>query len=395
MRTPPDNLYLHADGDSFFVACEVSVHRELRGKPIIVGGDRGIAVAMSAEAKQLGVTRGMPVFKIKKLFPEVIILSHHFDLYRDIQNRMHQILSSYFTEIEEYSIDECFALVQHHEIRFFGTAQKLMSELKKEVEAKLGVTYSLGLARTKALAKQASKLEKPNGLVLLLSPEDELRALRSTPITDIWGIGRRTVPRLQKLGLKTALDFVNYSKARISRDFSRPVSVLQRELAGEQILEVESNIDPRDQRSIQSTSTFHPASVDPKVIWREIAENAEHACENARELRLVSNKISFFVKTSEFKYYFDEIKLGQYTADPGMILNNIESRFPRILPKRQRIRSTGVILHNLVREENVPLDLFGKQEEGLRNTAIEEAADKIRRKYGGDAIKRAASLRKK
>ena len=393
MPNQSKNLYLHADGDSFFVACELSVHPELKGKPVIVGADRGIAVAMSMEAKKLGVTRGMPVFQIKKLYPQVVILSHHFDLYEDIAKRLHQILSSYFTDIEVYSIDECFALVQPSEVKYFGGAEKLMSELKNEIEQTLGVTYSLGLARTKALSKLASKLEKPNGLVMLLSQDAENRALKATSIDDIWGIGRKTVPLLRKLGLETAYDFVNLPKNKL-KDFSAPVAVLQKELAGEQILNVENNVDPRDQKSIQSTATFRPPSTDMKIIWREIAENAEEACKNARELHLVCNKISFFVKTSEFKYFFDEVKMEEYTSDPGVILNAIESKVLKLLPKRQRIRSTGVILHNLIREEETPLDLFGKQEKVLKNLVIEETADKIRKKFGKDVIKRLSSLRK-
>jgi nucleotidyltransferase/DNA polymerase involved in DNA repair len=393
MNSQSKNLYLHADGDAFFVACELSVHPEYKGKPVIVGADRGIAVAMSPEAKKLGVTRGMPVFKIKKFYPEVIILPHHFDLYRDISQRMQQILSSYFTDIEEYSIDECFALAQPSEIKYFGGEQKLLAELKNEIEKTLGVTYSLGLARTKALSKLASKLEKPGGLVRLLTKEDEARALKATSIDDIWGIGRKTVPLLKKFGLNTAYDFVNLPESKL-KNFSAPVLVLQKELKGEQILEVENNIDPRDQKSIQSTATFRPASTDPKIIWREISENTEEACKNARELHLVSNKVSFFVKTSEFKYFVDEVKLEEYTSDPGIILNAIEEKFLKVLPKRQRIRSTGVILHNLVREEDTPQDLFGKQSKVLKKQAIEETADKIRKKYGKDIIKRLSSMKK-
>lgn len=395
MKNKSENIYLHADGDSFFVACELSVHPELKGKPVIVGGDRGIAVAMSPEAKKLGVTRGMPVFRIKKLYKEVIILDHHFDLYRDIAERMHQIMSSYFTTVEEYSIDECFALVEPSEIKYYGGEKKLMTELKNELEKTLGVTYSLGLARTKALSKLASKLEKPGGLVILLTKEDEVKALKSTTIDDIWGIGRRTIPRLARWGLRTAFDFVNFPDEKIEKLFSSPLLILKKELAGENIMEVEGNADPRAQKSIQSTATFHPASTSAKIIWKEIAENAEHASENAREIHLVSNKVSFFVKTSEFKYYLEEIKLPIFTADPGVILNAIEPKFLKLLPKGRRIRSTGVILHNLVREENAPRDLFGKQEKELKSLAIEEAADKIRKKYGTNAIKRAASLRKK
>ena len=350
---------------------------------------------MSSEAKALGVTRGMPIFQIKKLFPQVVILSHHFDLYHDIQRRMHEILLKYFCTIEEYSIDECFALVEPSEVKYFGGEKKLLTALKKEIEETLHVTYSIGLAKTKALAKQASKLEKPNGLVMLLSKEDEVKALKATLIDNIWGIGRKTVPDLRRLGIKNAYDFVNYPEKEIEKKFSKPLLVLQKELGGEPILEVESNINPRDQKSIQSTSTFHPASTDPKIIWREISENAEHACRNVRKIKLVSNKVSFFVKTSEFKYYIDEVKLTEYTADPGVILDALEPKFLKLLRAKKRIRSTGVILHNLIREEEVPLDLFGRQKKKLSNLVVEEAADKIRKKYGEDIIKRASSLRKR
>ncbi len=400
------DLFLHIDGDAFFVACELTRRPELRGQPVVVGADRGIAVAMSTEAKAIGVTRGMPVFRIKKLFPKVVILPHHFDLYTDIAERLHQILESYFQTIEVYSIDECFALVEPSEVKYFGPPApdaggraggeiKLLTELKREIEQTLGVSYSIGLARTKALAKLASKLEKPGGLVMLLSRESEVRALKRTPIDDIWGIGRQTVPRLRQLKMQTAYDFVNYSDTYIKKNFSEPVMNLKKELSGEQIFAVEGDTDPRDQKSIQSTSTFRPASTDPKIIWQEISKNAERACENARELKLASNKVSFFVKTSAFKYHVGEIKLPLYTADPGVVLNAIESKLLKLLPKRERIRSTGVVLHNLIRAEQVPLDLFGKQDKALQNLAIEEVADKIRKKYGDDAIKRAASLKRK
>ncbi len=395
MEKETKNLVLHADGDSFFVACELTLRPELQGKPVIVGEDRGIAVAMSKEAKKLGVTRGMPIFKIKKLYPEVVILPHHFDLYHEISSKMQQILLSYCQIVEVYSIDECFALVEPAEIKYFGNEKKFLTELKNEIEKTLKVTYSFGLARTKALAKQASKLEKPNGVVLLLSKDDEIEALKKTSIDDIWGIGKQTIPRLKNKKIKTAYDFINFSEVELEKYFSASLVDLQKELKGEYIFKVTDQADPRDQKSIQATSTFRPASTDSKIIWREISENAERACTNARELKLVTNKISFFIKTSDFKYYFEEIKIPLYTRDPGVILNALELKFPKILKVGKKIRSTGVILHNLFREENTPRDLFEEQIKVLENGKIEEVADKIRAKYGRGMIKRAASLKRK
>lgn len=389
----PETYFLHADGDSFFVACELSTRPDLRGKPVVVGEDRGIAVAMSPEAKKLGVTRGMPVFQIRKFFPQVILLNHHFDLYRQISNAMHTILLSHLETVEEYSIDECFAVVKHSDIRFAGSEQHLIASIQKEIYTTLGVTYSFGLARTKALAKTASKLRKPNGLVCLLTEADERAALEATPIDDVWGIGRRTIPRLRLLGMKTALDFVRYPSDHITKHFSEPLFVLQRELSGQAIHQVHDDADPRDQKSIQSTGTFRPSSADPKIIWAEIAENAESACAHARALRLLSNSVSFFVKTKEFRYRFADAKMPLYTADPGAILNAIEPLLSHVLVQGELIRSTGVILHNLRREEDAPRDLFEHQNKAIARLAVEEAADRMRAKFGRSAIMRVASLK--
>ena len=388
-----ESYFLHADGDSFFVACELSRQPEYRGLPVVVGGDRGIAVAMSTEAKKLGVTRGMPCFKIRRQFPQVIILPHHFDLYRQISNAVYDILISYLDEVEVYSIDECFAIVKISDIRYFGGELSLLNAIKNEIQSKLGVTYSFGLARTKALAKTASKLQKPNGTVVLLTEQDEHEALKKTSIDDIWGIGRRTFPRLKTMGMRTAYDFILYSEDKIAKFFSEPLVVLQKELSGIPIHTVHSDTDPRDQKSVQSTATFRPPSSDAVVVWTEISENAENACARARDLCLVSNAVSFFVKTTEFYHRFGDAKLDVYTADPGLVLNALESLLKKVLVRGEKIRSTGVILHNLRREEDVPRDLFGRQDRATDGLIVEKTADKIREKFGSSALMRATSLK--
>ena len=395
MSDTSNTYFLHADGDSFFVACELVARPDLKGKPVIVGEDRGIAVAMSSEAKKLGVTRGMPVFQIKKQFPSVVILPHHFDLYREISEEMYQILLSHVEEVERYSIDECFAIVKSADIAFAGGERELLVTIKKEIETKLGVTYSFGLGRTKTLAKTASKLEKPNGVTALLTKEDEERALRKTHIEDVWGIGRRTVPRLLERGLKTAYDFIQFSEKEIEHFFSEPLVVLQKELRGESVLSVVLNSDPRDQKTLQSTASFKPFTNDSKIIWAELADNAEEACARARELDVLSNHVSFFIKTVDFVSYGATVKLSEYTADPGVVLNAIEKEFNKNFRKKERIRSTGITLLNLVRVEEVPRDLFGKQNHSIGKLALERAADKMREKYGHGIIRRASALKSK
>lgn len=383
---------LHADGDSFFVACELTTRPDLRGKPVVVGGDSGIAAAMSYEAKKLGVTRAMPIFQVRKFFPQVVVLDHHFDLYREISNKVHVIVSSYLDSVERYSIDECFAVVKHSDLVYFGGAEKLVRDIKDEIERTVGVTYSFGLARTKALAKVASKLQKPNGLVTLLDEAAEIAALKASAIDDIWGIGRKTIPRLQNRGLKNAYDFTQLDQAELVRFFSEPLIHLQQELRGISVMHVVDHSDPRDQKSLQSTSTFRPASTDPKIIWSEMAENVEQACARARRLKLLTKHISFFVKSSDFQYRVGSVTLSLYTADPGVILNALEKAVHGVLVDGERIRTTGVTLEALRREEDVPRDLFGAQEEIDQRLEVEAIGDAIRAKFGNAALRRAASL---
>jgi DNA polymerase-4/DNA polymerase V len=393
MKTSPHNLFLHADGDSFFVACEVAKEPQYKGKPVVVGGDRGVAVAMSAEAKKLGVTRGMPVFQIKRDFPTVIVLPHNFDLYNHISRQVYEILCSYLSLVEIYSIDECFALVKPSDVVFAGSPEKLLTEIKHEIQETCGVTYSFGLARTKALAKTASKLNKPNGLVMLLDSEDEKRALCNTAIEDVWGIGRKTTPRLTRLGIKTAYDFVSYERAHIEKSFSHPLIELQRELSGESLYALHDHTDPRDQKSLQSTATFKPSSCDPRIIMAELSGNIERACERARGLHLMTKNISFFVKNTDFAYRFADVHLPLYTSNPSIILDAIEPILATVLKRGEKIRSTGVTLRDLRRAENVPRDLFGTQEASEQKNIVDEVADKIREKFGHGALKRASSLK--
>ncbi len=393
MSNTSDNLFLHADGDSFFVSCEVSEHPEYKGMPVVVGEDRGIAVAMSYEAKKLGVTRGMPVFQIKKQFPKVVILSHHFELYNQISNEAYRIFSSFFRQVEIYSIDECFMVVTPADIKYAGDPEKLVSAIRDEINDTLGVTYSFGLGRTKVLAKTASKLDKPNGMVLLLNTVDEENALKKTKIDDVWGIGRQTVPRLHALGIQTAYDFVMYQDEKIQKNFSAPVYTLKQELAGTSILHIDSNPDPRDQKSIQSTATFKPASSDPKIVFAELSENIERACERARGLDLVTNSISFFIKNTDFVHHTGECHLLAYTNNPSEILNIIEPLLHTVLQKNEKIRSTGITLRNLVRREHIPRDLFGIADISETKNILEEVGDSIRKKFGHNSLKRASSLK--
>ena len=212
MAEPPLTLHafpraiLHIDGDAFFASCEQSRNPHLQGKPVIIGKERGIVASMSYEAKARGVTRGMRLFEVRRVCPDAAILPSDYETYSLLSVRLFAIVRRYTPDVEEYSIDECFADLAglHRPLRM--SYLKIAERIKKELDAELGFTFSVGLAPNKVVAKIASKWQKPSGLTAI--PGRELhRYLAKLPVQNVWGIGPNTTAFLQKHGIQTALEY--------------------------------------------------------------------------------------------------------------------------------------------------------------------------------------------
>lgn len=381
-----ETYILHLDGDSFFAQCEVAQFPHLRGKPVVVGQERGIAVAMSHEAKKVGVTRGMPIFKIKKFYPEVIILPSHFELYQKYCDKMAAAVRKYIDSVEVYSIDECFALIEGGS---WEEATELVKKIKVAVQAELGITFSFGLARTKVLAKVASRSQKPNGLTLL-SEKLEDKYLAETPIEKIWGIGYRTAPKLKARGITTALQFRDLPETFVKRTFAKPLEEIWYELSGLQIMAVGNSHE--DPKSLQATRTFTPATHERDLVFSELSKNIEIACIRMRRYELLTNYISFFLKTSEFKYRGLELKLPFYTNNPSDILDRVLPAFDYVFARGVRYRATGITLMGLRTKDKCQEDLFGLQKGIFEEGRVQESIDRMRAVYGTNAVFLASSL---
>jgi DNA polymerase-4 len=158
---------LHIDGDAFFASCEQSRAPELRGKPVVTGKERGIAASMSYEAKAKGVTRGMRLFEIKKLCPDAVILPSDYETYSLLSQRMFAIVRRYTPDVEEYSIDECFADLTGLRRPLRMSYEDMAHQIKNDLDAELGFTFSVGLGPNKVIAKIGSKWQKPSGLTVI------------------------------------------------------------------------------------------------------------------------------------------------------------------------------------------------------------------------------------
>jgi DNA polymerase-4/DNA polymerase V len=375
---------LHIDGDCFFASCEVAKNPSLRGKPVVTGAERGIASSMTYEAKKMGVTRGMKLYEIRKICPGVIILPSDYETYSLYSERMYNIVRRYTPAIEEYSIDECFADLTGLRRPLHMSYEMMAEKIKRELDNELGMTFSVGLAPTKVLAKVASKWAKPSGLTFI-----PLRLahifLAKWPTGELWGIGTQTSALLEKYGVRTAYDFASRDESWVREHVSKPYVEIWQELHGQVALEL--NLEAKHvYKSISKTKTFTPPSTDKAYIFSQLSKNIENACIKARRYDLVAPRIYFFLKTQDFRYHGMEMKLSFPVAVPEEIIRVVAESFDKVYRKRTLYRATGIILGELRENTFVQMDLFGKSLSVDKDNKIYESMDSLSVKFGKHAV---------
>ena len=370
----------HMDGDAFFVGCEVAKNPSLRGKPVVTGEERGIVSALSYEAKALGIVRGMPIFKLRKEFPNVLVLPGDYASYSMYSSKMFDIVRRYADDVEEYSIDECFADLTGLDRTLRMTYKEIAERIKREVNKELDLSISIGLAPTKCLAKVASNWVKPNGLTVI--ERDKIsQFLSKISIKKVWGIGPRTGNLLQMKGIEKAKDFIDKGEEWVKNNLSKPYEIIWLELNGVYILEIDSK-PKTEYSSIQKTRTFHPPTNDKNFLLSQLSKNIEDACKKARYYNLVPQKISFFLKTQNFRYMSFSIDLTSPTNAPEIPIALACKYFKKMYERGILYRTTGVTLHGLSPESCSQGNLFGGTDEAHKFELIHKQIDSLENKFG-------------
>ncbi len=372
------------DGDAFFVGVEMAKNPKLLGKAVVTGEERGIVSALSYEAKALGVVRGMPIFRLKKEFPNVIILPGDYASYAKYSGMMFDIVRRYADDVEEYSIDECFADLTGLEPPLKMTYKQIAERIKKEINDELHLSVSVGLAPTKVLAKVASKWEKPNGMTVI-DKKSAPDFLDRTSVEKIWGIGPKTAEFLKTRFIKTAGDFVRKDIDWVRRNLSKPYEIIWRELQGEYIMEIDP-VPKTIYSSIQKTRSFHPSTNDKIFLLSQLSKNIEEACRKARHYKLVPKKVSLFLKDKDFKFTNCLIPLPSPTNAPEIIIPLAEAKFKEMHTKGILYRTTGVTLQELISDSVSQGDLFGGSEKANKFEIIHKQIDSLEEKFGKRVI---------
>lgn len=371
---------LHIDGDAFFASCEQSRNPALKGKPVVTGKERGIAASMSYEAKNMGVSRAMRLFEIQRICPDAIILPSDYETYSMLSKRFFGVVRRFTDEVEEYSIDECFADITGYDAVWNKSYVQIAKEIQDALTKELGFTFSIGLGPNKVVAKIGSKWKKPYGLTII--PKDRIDLhLASLPVEKLWGIGPQTTAYLNGRGIIRALDFKNKDKEWVSHHLSKPFFEIWQELNGEYILPLE--LDKKESyQSIQKIKTFTPPSSDKKFVFSQLSKNIENACMKARRYHLATREVNIFLRTQDFHHEWRKVALPRYTSFPHEIIRACEEPFSRLFFSSYKYRATGITLNNLQKDPFAQRDIFSEYLKTEKLTDLYNNIDAIRSKYG-------------
>lgn len=325
------NVILHLDGDAFFASVFQVINPTLKRKPVVTGSERGLATAVSYEARNFGVKRGMLTWQIKKICPSCIIIDSDYELYDLFSQKMFSILRSFTPIVEEYSIDEGFAEIKGLRRPMNMSYYHIGKAIKDKIASSLGINVSIGISLTKSLSKLASSYEKPSGLTLIDGLSIE-KLLSKTSIDDVWRIGQNTSAYLKKFNIKTALDFVNTPENFVINHLTKPFFEIWKELRGEKVYEIDVLVK-QSYKAITRSQTFSPSTNNKNILWAKLLNHIEDAFMQARRFDYLVGKITPFLKTQNFKYHSAEIKLAEKTAYPFLIRNQIKKAFEKIYVK--------------------------------------------------------------
>ena len=376
---------LHADLDAFFASVHQRDDPRLRGRPVIVGG--GVVLAASYEAKAYGIETAMGGAQARRLCPHAIVVRPHFSAYSEASKEVFRVFEDLSPVVEGISIDEAFLDVRGLE-RIWGTPTEIAARLRHRVREEVGLPITVGVARTKFLAKVASGVAKPDGL-LVVPPDRELAFLHPLPVERLWGVGRVTAGKLRDRGVRTVGEVAELAEATL-------VAMLGR-ASGRQLHALAHNRDPRPVRggrrrgSIGSQRALGRGPRRRDEIDATLIALVDRVTRRMRAAGRVGRTVVLRLRFADFTRATRSHTLPQPTAETQAILATARFLLATARPMidRRGLTLVGISVANLDNDDALQLLLpFDRWSGG----AIDSAVDEVRERYGSDAVTRAVLL---
>ena len=386
-------MFALCDCDSFFASCERIFRPDLYGKPVVVlSNNDGCIVAMTKEAKQLGLHRGDPYFQIKSMCEAkgVAVFSSNYTLYGDISSRVMQILAEEAGDIDIYSIDECFFSVDGFQSE---TLRSSLLSLRLRIFRGLGIPVSIGVGPTRTLAKVASHYAKKyngyKGVCIIDSEEKRRKALDKFPVEEVWGIGRRHYKTLASYGFTTAAHFAEGKESWVRHLFGLPGVETWKELRGISCKEVS---EQSEKQSICTSRSFGKNVTDIDQLTESVANFASKCALKLRKQHSVCSSVTVFLLTNRFREDIPQyqavknLHLPIATSYTPEIVNYTIKALNMIYRPGYQYKKSGVVLQDITDDSAVQQHLFTPTDT-KRHRAISETVDRINRQYGSDTVR--------
>jgi len=379
---------LHVDMDAFYAAVEQRDRPELRGRPVIVGGShegRGVVSAASYEARRFGVHSAMPTSQARRLCPQGVFLPVRMRHYGAVSAQVMAILESYTPLVEKLSIDEAFLDVTASRA-LFGSGESIAHAIKGRVRAELCLTASVGVAPSKFLAKLASDLRKPDGLVVV-PPDRVADFLRDLPLSRLWGVGPATERELARLGIRTIGELAAYPVDVLRQRLGSAGDLLQRLARGEDDRPVEPSIEAK---SIGRETTFAQDIGEADVLEAVLLSLAEEVGARLRRHGVCGRTVTLKLRFADFTTITRARTLPEPSAVAETIYPVALDLFRRV-ERGQKVRLLGITASNLMPGRPArQLSLFDAPDG--RRERLAETVDALRDRFGEGVMSRARLL---
>ena len=382
-----------ADCNTFFASVERVFHAGLRGKPVcVLSSNDGNIVALTAEAKALGIRRGAPFFQVKDVIEKnnVAVFSGNIMLYEAMSKRVQSIMRKTVERTENYSIDEQFLYLDGYENNY--DLVKLMRGMVRQIALWTDIPVSVGIARTKTLAKVASKFAKKyrgyESVCMIDTEEKRRKALSMFELADIWGIGARSFAKLQALGITTPLQFADKPGDWVLRQFHKSGYQTWLELNGHPCIDTSEIIR---RQTISTSRSFGKMISDAEQLRASVATFAASCCNTLRAQESAAGSVSVFACSNRFREDLQQysniatMRLDSPSSDTLEITEAAIRLADRIYRPGIQFKKSGVILSDIIPglTHHILFDPIPKRDE---RAELSTAIDRMNRKYGLKAV---------